>query len=320
MSVGMKTVKMVVAVVVAIFIAQLIGLENALATGIITILTLLDTRRASREISRVYLTATVLAFGIATIVFWIFGFEVWAFGLYLLLFVPLAYRFKLSAAIAPVSVLVTHFYIAESLVWTWHLNGLFIMLIGSGAAMLANLWMPGQVPLLQEMLGEVEAQFRDILSSIHDRLLENVLDAGRLKSDLKHIESAIDSLNQLALDEYDNQLLTKDNYYIEYATMRSRQLSILERIIDSLPNINLQTEQNQKLAQLFRLTSEEFDQSNSGFDLLTTLSQLYAYYRNTALPQTRQEFESRAILYHILIEFERFLEIKSDFYTQTTLK
>lgn len=313
-----KTIKMVVAVVAAIYIAQFIGLENPMSTGIITILTLLDTRKASRDQSRIYLSATVLAFVIATIVMALFGYEVWSFGVYLLLFVPLAYRFGLSAAIAPVSVLVTHFYIAESIEWTWHLNGLLIMVIGSGVAMLANLWMPNRLPELQAKLEEVEDNFRQLLALIHDCLLQKDLDAGAINASVEEVETSIDALRQLAVDEYENQLVNRDNYYIRYVDMRSDQLSILKRIVDSLQHINLKTEQNQQLAQLFLLTSQEFDQSNSGAALLETIGELYAFYRKSELPATRQEFENRAILYHILTEFERFLEIKSDFYTQTS--
>ncbi|UUX33587.1 aromatic acid exporter family protein [Fundicoccus culcitae] len=318
MEVRNKTIKMVVAVVAAIYLAQFIGLENPMSTGIITILTLLDTRKASREISKMYLLGLVLAFIIATIIFLLFGFEVWAFGLYLLLFVPIAYRLKVSASIAPVSVLVTHFYIAESLAWTWHLNGILIMLLGSGAAMLANLWMPNQLPELQTKLVEVEDYFRQVLSLIHNRLLQKDMDAAEIKRALEAVETSIGKLRTLAMADYDNQLVNKDDYYIQYTAMRSRQLSILTRIVDSLQSLNLKTEQNQQLAQLFQLTAEEFDQSNSGIDLLAIIGDLYAFYRSSNLPATRQKFENRAILYHILTEFERFLEIKSNFYTQTS--
>ena len=150
MSLGLRTIKITLAATIAIYIAKFIGLENSLATGIITILTLLDTRKASRQISLTYLIATVLAFAIATVIFLIFGFQVWTFGLYLLIFIPVAYRMNLQAAIAPISVLVTHFVIAESVSWQWQLNGVLIMVIGAGMAILFNLWMPNQKPKLKK--------------------------------------------------------------------------------------------------------------------------------------------------------------------------
>lgn len=314
MSLGLRTIKITLAATIAIYIAQFIGLENSLATGIITILTLLDTRKASRQISLTYLIATVLAFAIATVIFLIFGFQVWAFGLYLLIFIPVAYRMNLQAAIAPISVLVTHFVIAESVSWQWQLNGVLIMVIGAGMAILFNLWMPNQKLKLKKGIKEIEENFRVVLELINQRLLENDFDIPLIRAEVEHVDTSIEDFRQLALSEYENQIFTKDDYFIRYAQMRSRQADILKRMIDSLQHISLRTEQNTTLANMFKLTSDEFAQTNSGKGLLESISELYSYYRSSDLPKNREEFETRALLYHILIEFERFLEIKHKFY------
>lgn len=314
MRLELRTIKITLAATIAIYIAQFVGLENSLATGIITILTLLDTRKASRQISLTYLMATVLAFAIATVIFLIFGFQVWAFGLYLLCFVPIAYRLSLSAAIAPVSVLVTHFVIARSVAWHWQLNGLLIMVIGAGMAILFNLWMPNQKPKLQEEVQEIENQFRVVLELINQRLLTKEFDLPMLREEVNFVDKSIESMRELALYEYDNQMFNKDDYYIRYSEMRSMQLSLLRRMVDSLQHINLKIEQNKTLANMFKLTADEFAQTNSGKGLLESISVLYNFYRSSELPKNREEFENRAILYHILIDFERFLEIKHDFY------
>lgn len=311
---GLRTLKITLAVVWAIYIAQLIGLQNYMATGIITILTLLDTRQASRQITVTYFLATIVAFVIASLIFFVFGYEIWAFGLYLLIFVPIAYKLKLSAAIAPISVLVTHFVIAESISLQWQLNGALIMLIGAGMAILFNLWMPNKKPEMQNKLLEVEESFRIVLEMIGQRLLEDEFYIAIINSELDQVDVLIDELRQIALNDYDNQMFNKDDYYVSYATMRSRQASILRRMVDSMQHLDLRTAQNQTLANMFMLTAEEFNQTNSGSSLLEGISELYTFYRATDLPKDRQEFENRAILYHILIEFERFLAIKHDFY------
>ena len=199
MSLGLRTIKITLAATIAIYIAQFIGLENSLATGIITILTLLDTRKASRQISLTYLIATVLAFAIATIIFLIFGYQVWAFGLYLLIFIPVAYTMNLQAAIAPISVLVTHFVIAESVSWQWQLNGVLIMVIGAGMAILFNLWMPNQKPKLKKGIKEIEENFRVVLELINQRLLENDFDIPLIRAEVEHVDKSIEDFRQLAL-------------------------------------------------------------------------------------------------------------------------
>lgn len=314
MSLGLRTVKLALAATIAIYIAQFIGLQNSLATGIITILTLHDTRKASRQISLTYITGTLIAFTIATVIFLTFGFHVWAFGLYLLIFVAVAYKMNLQAAIAPISVLVTHFMIAESVAIEWQINGLLIMVFGAGTAMLFNLWMPNQKQDLKDGIAEIEGNFRVVLELINQRLLLDDFDIRLIKTEVDFVGKSIEKFRQLARSEYDNQLFNQDDYFVLYAEMRSKQLGVLKRMVDALQHIDLKIEQNKTLANMFKLTSDEFDQSNSGKGLLESIGELYAFYRNSDLPKNRKEFENRAILYHILIEFERFLEIKHDFY------
>lgn len=314
MSIGLRTLKISLAVIVSIYLAQFIGLENTMAAGIITILTLLDTRQASRRITLTYMIATVIAFGIASLIFFVLGYEVWTFGLYLLIFVPIAYRLKLSAAIAPISVLVSHFIVAQSISLAWQLNGVLIMLIGGGTAILFNLWMPNKKPEIQSKLHEIEERFRLVLELISQRLLHKESYGPSIQKELNVIDRCIEELYEMALEDFENQLFYKDDYYMSYAQMRSRQANVLRRMLDSLQHLNLKTAQNTTLANMFKITSEEFKQTNSGSSLLESISELYTFYRSTDLPKDRQEFENRAILYHILLEFERFLDIKHQFY------
>lgn len=314
MSIGLRTLKISLAVVVSIYAAQFIGLENTMAAGIITILTLLDTRQASRRITLTYMIATVIAFGIASLIFYVLGYEVWTFGLYLLIFVPIAYRLKLSAAIAPISVLVSHFVVAQSISLAWQLNGVLIMLIGGGTAILFNLWMPNKKPEIQSKLHEIEERFRLVLELISQRLLHKESYGPSIQKELNVIDHCIEELYEMALEDFENQFFYKDDYYMSYALMRSRQANVLRRMLDSLQHLNLKTGQNTTLANMFKITSEEFKQTNSGSGLLESISELYTFYRSTDLPKDRQEFENRAILYHLLLEFERFLDIKHQFY------
>ena len=56
------------------------------------------------------------------------------------------------------------------------------------------------------------------------------------------------------------------------------------------------------------------DMGNDCSALLEQLESLYAAYRQDELPDTRESFENRAILYSILTELQSFLQIKRQFY------
>lgn len=318
MSVFQRTIRITVSALLANFVAMLIGLENPYAAGIIAILAVLNTRKETLDRVKEYSGSTILAFAIATAVFYIFGYSIYSFTIYLAVYVPLAYFLKVDAGIAPCSVLVTHFLIAESISWAWQINGLAIMFIGLFFALLANFWIPSQNQKIEMMVVDIEKQMSLILFLLEKRLLEGSKNRERIQQELKDLCKQTIELEKIAFIEYDNRDFSDDSesYYIKYAQMRQRQYEILNRITNSLDNVLPNTDENRILASIFGETAEQLDETNTGIELLGYISNLYRVFRDSSLPKSREEFESRAILYNILTEFEKFLELKRDFYQE----
>ena len=184
MSLTQRTIRITISVVLSIMLANFIGLENPLAAGIIAILGVLETRLETVKNAFKMFMSTVLAFIIATIIFLLFGFTVYSFGIYLAIYVPLAYTLKVDVGIAPCSVLVTHFIIAGSVAWQWQINGLLIMGIGLVFAMLANFWNPSYNQKLETRIAEIEKQMSLILFLLDKRLISGNETIGRIKTEL----------------------------------------------------------------------------------------------------------------------------------------
>lgn len=318
MSLTQRTVRITLAALFSIIIADLIGLENSMAAGIIAILSILDTRLETVKTALARLLSTLLAFGVATVVFLIFGFSVYSFGVYLAIYVPLAYLGKVDAGIAPCSVLVTHFVIAKSISWQWQLNGLLIMIIGLVLALLFNLWIPSYDKKLDTYVREIEKQMSLVLFLLERYLIDGSRSVERIEEELADLCDKVLAFDDLALIEYENTTLSKSvqNYYVKYAQMRKQQYEILERISKLLPTILPDTEENRILASIIGETAEQLDEKNPGVSLLEDIDKLYKVFRDSELPKTRKEFESRAILYYILTDFEKFLLLKHDFYVE----
>lgn len=318
MSVFQRTIRITVSALLANFVAMLIGLENPYAAGIIAILAVLNTRKETFDRVKEYSGSTILAFAIATGVFYIFGYSIYSFAVYLAVYVPLAYFLKVDAGIAPCSVLVTHFLIAESISWAWQINGLAIMFIGLFFALLANFWIPSHNQKIEMMVVDIEKQISLILFLLEKRLLEGSKNRERIQQELKDLCKQTIELEKIAFIEYDNRDFSDDSesYYIKYAQMRQRQYEIVNRITNSLDNVLPNTDENRILASIFGETAEQLDETNTGIELLGYISNLYRVFRDSSLPKSREEFESRAILYNILTEFEKFLELKRDFYQE----
>lgn len=121
-------------------------------------------------------------------------------------------------------------------------------------------------------------------------------------------------MNHLAFKEYENQVINRSGYFVRYAQMRKEQSVVLQKIYDNLPLIKLATKQNEVLADLFVETAEQLHEKNTGLQLLNDILDLYIEFKQSDLPKTRSEFESRASLFQILNDFERFIKIKREFY------
>lgn len=74
MSLSLRTIKLIFATVLAIYLATALGLSYATAAGIIAILSVLDTRKSSFKMARNRLFSTLLALTIAVLTFALFGF------------------------------------------------------------------------------------------------------------------------------------------------------------------------------------------------------------------------------------------------------
>lgn len=322
MSLTQKSIRITLAAVFSIIAANMLSLANPMAAGIIAILSILDTRLETVQTALERFLSTILAFAVATGVFLLFGFSVYSFGIYLAIYVPLAYLFKVDAGISPCSVLVTHFVIAGSVSLSWQINGYGLMLLGLVFALIFNLWLPSYDKQLEEHVVGIERQMSLILFLLQKRLVDGAGSIDRVKEELKKLCDLTEELEDTALVEYENTPLTGDSkdYYVKYGQMRKRQYDILDRMTDLLTDINLKTEANNILASIFGETAEQLDEQNTGEELLEKLARLYQIFRDSPLPETREEFEIRAILFYIMTDFEKFLELKRDFYFEYSEK
>lgn len=318
MNLTQRTVRITFAALFSILIAEFIGLENSMSAGIIAILSILDTRLETVKTALARFLSTLLAFAVATIIFLIFGFSVYSFGIYLAIYIPLAYLGKVEAGIAPCSVLVTHFIIAQSVSWKWQINGLLIMVIGLVLALIFNMWIPSYDKKLEKHVRQIEKQMTLVLFLLEKYFIGGSQATTRIENELSELCDQVLEFDDLALIEYENTSFSSSikDYYVKYAQMRKQQYDILDRMIEVLPSIVENTEENRILASIFGETAEQLDEKNPGIALLENIEKLYTIFRESELPKTREEFENRAILYYILTDFEKFLILKRDFYIE----
>ncbi|MFM0778542.1 aromatic acid exporter family protein [Streptococcus suis] len=312
MSLSHRTIKLIFATVLAIYLATALGLSYATAAGIIAILSVLDTRKSSFKMARNRLFSTLLALTIAVLTFALFGFGIWTLGIYLALYVPLAYRFNWEAGIAPSTVLVTHLLLEQDISLIFLGNELALFLIGAGLALLFNLYMPSQEKKIEAYHDQVEDLLKQILLRFEAFLLNG---DGRNEAELiTQLDKALDEALKVVYLDRHNQLFQQTNYQVHYFEMRAAQNKILRTMAGNINKCLLEGRENVILSSLFERTAQQLSRENSAKELLLDIELFHATFRERPLPQTREEFETRATLFQLLHDMEAFIRLKVDFY------
>ncbi|MEG3328988.1 aromatic acid exporter family protein [Streptococcus suis] len=312
MSLSLRTIKLIFATVLAIYLATALGLSYATAAGIIAILSVLDTRKSSFKMARNRLFSTLLALTIAVLTFALFGFGIWTLGIYLALYVPLAYRFNWEAGIAPSTVLVTHLLLEQDISLIFLGNELALFLIEAGLALLFNLYMPSQEKKIEAYHDQVEDLLKQILLRFEAFLLNG---DGRNEAELiTQLDKTLDEALKVVYLDRHNQLFQQTNYQVHYFEMRAAQNKILRTMAGNINKCLLEGRENVILSSLFERAAQQLSRENSAKELLLDIELFHATFRERPLPQTREEFETRATLFQLLHDMEAFIRLKVDFY------
>lgn len=307
----LRVAKFALGGLLASLLASLFGLSYSTSAGVIAILSIQTTRKQTFALVArrfaAFFAAMLLAFGC----FSLLGYHLAAFGLFLLLFAAFCQWFGLQEALVMNTVLVLHLYAERTINLFWLRNELLLLLTGAGVGILVNLYMPGAAKAIRRNQAQVEQAFRDILQRMADRLLT------RSKQDYSDscfapLEQQLEGLALRARENQGNALLSDQWYFVSYVTMRQHQLTVLRRIYDNIHRLDQVPEQALSIAALLEDISRSFHEHNNAA-LLEQLHSMQTAMRDEPLPQSRAEFENRALLYRILYDLEDFLQLKANF-------
>jgi uncharacterized membrane protein YgaE (UPF0421/DUF939 family) len=309
--IGYRTAKTAIGTALSISIAQLAGLHNFASAGIITILCVQVTKKRSLKAAWARFVACVVAMLFSYIFFQGIGYYPFTVGLMLLFFIPTTVWLKVNEGIATSSVIILHLYAARKFTWEIICNELLLILIGISVALLMNMYMPSAEKQLKEYQRIVEDLFRIILKEIVRYLRTNETDW-----DGKELTLAADILQKaklLAMRNVENHMLRSEEGYYHYFRMREKQLEIIERVLPLVTSLTYTVEQRNIVADFIDKLSDAVHPGNTADRFLRELHRMKKTFETMPLPKTREEFEERAALLHLVKELEQYLIIKSQF-------
>ena len=101
-----------------------------------------------------------------------------------------------------------------------------------------------------------------------------------------------------------------------YLKMRREQCSALYDMYCYVKQMNITPKQAVIISDFLRKISEEYDESNTVSSLIEEADKIFEIMKLENLPEKREEFENRAILYSLLLKTREFLHIKYIFITR----
>jgi len=305
-------VKVALGAAAAIGLAMLLHLEYASTAGIITVLSIMGTKRETLRIARGRLLAVLCAAGIAFVCYRLLGFTLAGFAAYLFLFAVLCYTCRWTYALPMASVLMSHFLAAGNMGWPMLRNEALLFLIGTALGVMVNLHLRADEEAMTRHLRAVDELMRAAMYAL-SRMEAGVSEARLL---LTALSRELTAAEQLAVDNADNTFGDAPLYPVRYVQLRLNQLKILRQIASALEDVNARTSQCEEVCGLIARVAGEYSRDNDVSALLEAAQAVLAQMRTQALPVSRDEFESRAVLYYVLLRVEDFLLLKRQFYEE----
>lgn len=306
----------------AIFAASALHLEFAASAGMIALLTILTTRWETLKLSAARIGTFFMAVVLCRIIFTESLNDGAAFAVFVFFLILFSDWIGWRVTASVNAVIGTHFLSTRDFSISFILNEFLILLIGILIAVIVNLFQHNgrQRERIVNGIRDIEADFRAVLEKLASDLSGGFHAPVKDGWQRENVWNRLDLLEK-RLKEYQerariyqyNTFWSHTSYYSRYFEMRSRQCETLKSLHSELEKIKKMPSQAQIIAGFIRYLVEHVTEMNDPNQQLRRLKELFDDMEQQELPRTREEFEGRAVLYHILMDLEEFLQYKRQF-------
>lgn len=307
-----RVLKTVLATVIAIKIAEYFNMRYHLTAGVVAIISLQSTIKATYKIGIERLIATTIGLVISSLLFYFIGINVWILGLFILIFMPICLKFNLVQGFLVNIVLATHFIMENSVTLQLFFNEFALLLIGLLTAFLLNLYMPNLTNEINDIKKEIGKEIQRLLLEMA-KLLEDKNSLTEEYINFSKLKKLGFKGKNLAAEQNSNSLFLLEQENTDYFRMRYIQYKILKRIKVNFQRINRFSVENSALSKLIEKLSYTTFNTGSISQELLEIENTKQELKNSELPKTREEFEHRALLYGFFIDLEEYANVGLEF-------
>ena len=307
-------IKIAVGSSIAIYIAESLDLEFATSAGSITLLTLFTRKWETVKLSIARIVTFMLTVLLGCLIFLHLSSDWIGYGIFVFLIVIICDLLGWKATISINAVIGTHLLTADSISTELIFNEFLLVFIGIVIAVILNLYndyhfhkreiiknMRYTEQQLQMILGEVAAYLSN------ENMQKDIWD------DIRGLENKLKSFVMDAFEYQENTFQSHTGYYVDYFKMRSLQVHILHSLHYQLKKIRTVPVQAKIIGDYILYLSDFVIEVNVPMAQLEELNLIFKDMEKAPLPQSWEEFETRALLFHILMDIEEFLKTKKRF-------
>ena len=301
-----KILKLSLGSSLAIFIAYFFQLQYAMVAGVITLLVVKDTKKETIKGALGKLLGFILCTLYSYLCFNFLGYNLWSFSLYRLIIISTCFVLNIRYVIAMCVVISSHYLLQESMSIYWILNETGLFIIGAGIGIIINMFMFSNKEHIYEGQQKLQKQVSLILVEISEMINKPGRD-NNIKHNISILSNLIDSSTKAAYFNINNNLLSDTKYFLDHMEIIKSQRNILNTLYDLVSQLNYLPAQGQIVSNFINKVGNTSFEVNTVNDLLNDLEKMYNDMKTQPLPQDRDEFENRAILFLCLIEMKKYL-------------
>ena len=298
----------------ALYLAQSMGLDYAVSAGTITLLTLMTPKSETVKLAASRFATFTMTVLIAWMLFSNINSSWISYGVLLAITVFIAeiadWRSTISVNAVIAAHLVTNHNFSDSAIWTEFL----LVLIGVVFAIGLNLFSANSSHkrYIVADMRSVEERLQMIIGALAAYLSNREMERN-VWEDICTLEKDIQDCIREAYEYQGNTFNYHPEYYISYFEMRQSQCQILHNLHYEMKKIRVMSKQAKIVAEYMLYLTDFVKEQNCPDEQMERLEAIIKTIRETELPKTNEEFESRALLYHILLDLEDFLKYKMRF-------
>mgnify|MGYP002586657301 FL=1 len=298
----------------SLYIAMKLGMDYAISAGTITLLSLMSTKWETVRLSGYRIISFLTTVVTSWMLFTFIESEWIAYGILLGLIVFMAEIMGWRATISVNGVIAAHLVttrnFSDHAIW----NEFGIVVIGVTIALLFNLF-NGNVRHKKDIIADmrqVENRLQLIVGALAAYLSNKEMERS-VWNDICTLENDMQCYIKEAYEYQNNTFYSHPEYYISYFEMRKSQCQILHNLHYEMKKMRSMPKHGKLVAEYMLYLTNYINEYNNPDEQMDRLNDIFEQVMTEGLPQTREEFESGAVLYHVLMDIEEFLKYKKTF-------